>query len=371
MGGGLLIQVEATGDCGWSHKDRIELDDFLGSLQDLLRQPAWLHSIKTTDKASWESIVKLFKGEYGVHFDPRTAYQRCHELQYEQFGSAQGLVAAMREYQCMAPQKLTDVCLESILWNKVPVELQREVKEITTDGSVHELLQKLLKAEAVIQERAQQEKVKSNELTTGSGINQERYKRNLNSSTELTHKPTEFIHKSSGPCRDGSTGEMQAKNIKRFNCKEKGHFASSCPKGRPLRGSLRVHTDQIETMPDEERTVSEEINLWTRVLTSKQSVEEQSSKPHMIGPAYKVDMTVGGVPTRAFLDYGSQVTIVRHQLPLIREKQGWLDEQCLAKTNCKNMDTQPVGAMGQELGTCGIVVLQLEIDETGQNLEIP
>ena len=44
----------------------------------------------------------------------------------------------------MAPQKLTDVCLESILWNKVPVELQRKVKEITTDGSVHELLQKLL-----------------------------------------------------------------------------------------------------------------------------------------------------------------------------------------------------------------------------------
>ena len=48
----------------------------------------------------------------------------------------------------MAPRKLTDVCLESILWNKVPVEL-REVKEITTDGSVHELLQKL-RAEAVI-----------------------------------------------------------------------------------------------------------------------------------------------------------------------------------------------------------------------------
>ena len=53
----------------------------------------------------------------------------------------------------MAPQKLTDVCLESILWNKVPVELQQEVKEITTDGSVNALLQRLLRAEAVIQER--------------------------------------------------------------------------------------------------------------------------------------------------------------------------------------------------------------------------
>jgi len=54
----------------------------------------------------------------------------------------------MREYQQMAPQKLTDVCLESILWNKVPVEFQREVKEITTDGSVHELFHKLLRVEA-------------------------------------------------------------------------------------------------------------------------------------------------------------------------------------------------------------------------------
>ena len=35
------------------------------------------------------------------------------------------------------------------------------------------------------------------------------------------------------------------------------------------------------------------------------------------------------------------------------------------------MGAQPVGAMGKELGTCGIVVLQMEIDETGQNLEIP
>ena len=52
----------------------------------------------------------------------------------------------------MAPRKLTDDTLESILWNKVPVELQQEVKEIT-DGSVQELLQKLLRAESVIAER--------------------------------------------------------------------------------------------------------------------------------------------------------------------------------------------------------------------------
>lgn len=52
----------------------------------------------------------------------------------------------------MAPQKLTDAVLESILWNKVPVKLQKEVKEIT-DGSVQELLQKLLRAESVVEEQ--------------------------------------------------------------------------------------------------------------------------------------------------------------------------------------------------------------------------
>ena len=216
--------LEATGDCGWSHKDRAQWFSWF------LTGPAkatWLHSMKTTDKASWESIVKVFKGEYGVHLDPRTAYQRCHELQYEQFGSAQGLVAAMREYQRMAPQKLTDVCLESILWNKVPVELQREVKEITTDGSVHELLQKLLRAETVIQERARREKTKSNESNTGSGVNQRNHRRDLNSSTELTRKPTETRNT---PRRMES--EMSIKGVKCFICKQKGHMAKSCPEAR-------------------------------------------------------------------------------------------------------------------------------------------
>ena len=42
--------------------------------------------------------------------------------------SVQGLMKAMHDYQRMAPRKLTDDTLESILWNKVPVELQQEVK---------------------------------------------------------------------------------------------------------------------------------------------------------------------------------------------------------------------------------------------------
>ena len=84
--------------------------------------------------------------------DPRTAYQRCNDLQYSQFGSAQELLDAMHDFQRMAPGKLSDEVLESIQWNKAPVELQREIKEITV-GSVQELLHKLLHAESTLQER--------------------------------------------------------------------------------------------------------------------------------------------------------------------------------------------------------------------------
>ena len=44
----------------------------------------------------------------------------------------------MRDYQRLAPNKLTDDVLESTLWNKVPVELQKEVKEFS-DSSVQAL----------------------------------------------------------------------------------------------------------------------------------------------------------------------------------------------------------------------------------------
>ena len=68
--------MEATGDCGWDNKNQAQWFSWL------LTGPAkatWLHSIKTTDKANCKSIVKVFKGEYGIHLDPRTAYQRYHE----------------------------------------------------------------------------------------------------------------------------------------------------------------------------------------------------------------------------------------------------------------------------------------------------
>ena len=139
---------EVSADCQWSDRERSRWFSWF------ITGPAkatWQGTLKQADKSSCKKIVEVYKGQYGVHLDPRTAYQRCHELNYDQFGSSQGLLDAMRDYQRMAPQKLTDETLESILWNKVPIELQREVKEIT-DGLVQELLQQLLRAQAVLAE---------------------------------------------------------------------------------------------------------------------------------------------------------------------------------------------------------------------------
>ena len=372
---GFADYEEATRDFTWSDDTRVRWFSWF------IEGPAkatWQRTLTSEERGSWATTKKIFQGQYGIHMDPRTAYLRCHELQYEELGCVQALLEAMREYQRLAPDKLSDVNLESILWNKVPVVLQKEVGEMK-DWSLQELFQRLLKAEARVQERQRRQQSTSimqavHNVTKGiKTVSIDNRKRLLPPQTRNTsNTPIEAMPRSNRAHRDRPTGEMQAKNVKCFNCNEKGHFASSCPKGKASRGSLRVHTDQGETTSEEDKTVSEEVSLWTRILTLKQSVEEQQSKIHTIGPTYKVDVTVGGVPTRAFLDHGSQVTIVRRQLlPLIREKQGWSDEQCLAKTSCKKMGAQPVGAMDKELGTCGIVVFQLEIDETGQNLETP
>ena len=159
----------------------------------------------------------MFRGQYGVHVDPRTAYQRCNELRYDQFGSAQGLLNAMREYQRMAPEKLNDSILESILWNKVPVELQQEVKEIT-DGSVQELLMKLLRAESVVAERKRR-----NRETTEKASGGRQYAPNRRSG-DVSNKSEEF--KGSDPNQKRNTtgkstlqGEASMQQIK---CYRKG-----------------------------------------------------------------------------------------------------------------------------------------------------
>ena len=137
-------------------------------------------------------------------------------------------------------------------------------------------------------------------------------------------------------------------------------MAAACPKAQTPK-NVRMVANQPE------RETDTETNLWTRVLTLTDTVETtQGSTPdaRSVGPAYKINITVEGIPTRAFLDRGSQVTIVHRQLlPMIQEKNAWSAEKCKSKNI--PLTAQPVGAMGKELGASGMISLQMEIDETG------
>ena len=108
---------EASKDCKWTDELRARWFSWF------VVGPAkatWQQTLTTEEKASWGSIKKIYQAQFGFHMDPQTAYRRCHELQYNDFGSVQGLLESMREYQRIAPSKLSDANLELILWNKVP-----------------------------------------------------------------------------------------------------------------------------------------------------------------------------------------------------------------------------------------------------------
>ena len=356
---------EASADCQWSDQERARWFSWF------ITGPAkatWQRTLKVDDKSSWGRIVEVYKGQYGIHLDPRTAYQRCHELSYDQFGSAQGLLDAMRDYQRMAPQKLSDETLESILWNKVPIELQREVKEIT-DGSVQELLQRLLRAESVLAERKRRSQCSDAAPKTASN-GQGRAPGPI--IRPVMRDPSKPARRNASPSQGA---EMSSKGIECFNCHRKGHIAKQCPNGgskprTPIR-ALSTATDESDTTPKSDKTTNETMWKWTRVLsTSGSEHQDGSSEFPIVGPTYKVDVTVDGIKTRALLDHGSQVTIVRQQLlPMVREQQQWSMETCMNKV--VPLKSQPVGASGQELGAHGMAVLNILMEATGKIHPIP
>ena len=153
----------------------------------------------------------------------------------------------MRDYQCMAPEKLSDATMESILWNKVPIALQQELKEIP-DGSVQELLQRLLGAEATLKEREhcskgirlghpQRHTFTSNRSPNsgpGRGSNNdnaaEKSGNNTSSSNTNSH--------------DQQQREMSLKTVKCYNCYKKGHLARDCPipRGQGTSSTRRIAT---------------------------------------------------------------------------------------------------------------------------------
>ena len=91
---------EATTNCGW---DDIQRAKWFSWFLSGPAKATWQRTLTAEDKSLWTRIVQIYRGQYGIHMDPRIAYQRCQELQYSQFGSAQGLLNAMRDYQRMAP----------------------------------------------------------------------------------------------------------------------------------------------------------------------------------------------------------------------------------------------------------------------------
>ena len=90
---------EVSADCQWSDWECSRWFWFITSPV----KATWQQTLKQADKSSWKKIAEVYKGQYGVHLDPCTAYQRCHELNYDQFGYSQGLLNAMRDYQRMDP----------------------------------------------------------------------------------------------------------------------------------------------------------------------------------------------------------------------------------------------------------------------------
>ena len=109
---------------------------------------------------------------------------------------------------------------------------------------------------------------------------------------------------------------------------------------------------------------------WIRVLTASNGESAKLCQKNVIGSVYKVDITIYGVLTRALLDSGSQVCIVRQQLlPIVKEKCNWKLSECL-KHNLP-LNAQPVGAEGSILGATALVNLKVTVEATGKNLEVP
>ena len=116
------------------------------------------------------------------------------------------------------------------------------------------------------------------------------------------------------------------------------------------------HVESTQVVPlingskqnNQEVTTNKDTHAWIRVLTMNNK-SAKLGQTNVIGSVYKVDISIHGIPTRALIDSGSQVCIVRQQLlPIIKEKCNWKLSDCLTRN--LPLNTQPVGAEGSVLG---------------------
>ena len=113
------------------------------------------------------------------------------------------------------------------------------------------------------------------------------------------------------------------------------------------------------TTEDESRPV----DPWVLSLTAEDDSVSSTHTLCLRGPAYKVIVQVEGVRTRALIDFGAQVTLVRSQmLPKMKEKSSWTIEEC--HSHNRPLEQQPVGAGGEPLGAESVVALNVEVEAT-------
>ena len=132
--------------------------------------------------------------------------------------------------------------------------------------------------------------------------------RNSDKNTAVVNEST--TRRTQNSTSNQGTAEATLRHAKCFNCSQKGHLAKDCTAPKKKNSTHRI-TDDCQ---EESNPVSDP---WICSVASKDHTlddETGSTKVPRRGPTYKVKVNVEGVRTRALLDHGAQVSIVRRQL---------------------------------------------------------
>ena len=126
----------------------------------------------------------------------------------------------------MAPSKLSDANLESILWNKVPYAMQQEVGEMKEwTLKFNKLFQRLLKAESRVLERERRQ-----QGTTSNVVSiQEEAKETTHSRQNIHVTGNSQSQRGLTRLRPQTRNTVEAR-LRCCNSQELGHKASACPK---------------------------------------------------------------------------------------------------------------------------------------------